>query len=190
MIDALWRLIGTISLFIILLSGLVIIVRERGIVPRSVSYYIGKDFATKIAMGTILVVFGILFYSYLLFWVAPTYQLPEITYVVIALSFLGLLLIALFPITEYMSTFHYQLHRLGGIAVATSMLLCVWLFTLYAHPVDNLIANIASALTIVTSIGYIGALTGLWRNLPKLLFTSELAMIAGTSGLIYALSWA
>ncbi len=173
-----WQLIGIASLSLIVLFGVAILLRNPAKSIDTISLHIAAKPHYFITAALLLTIAGGAFYGFLLFWLLPTYELPQITYFIIIGAFFAQLLVAWFPADlPTKRSLASSLHTLGGVLVGTAMIVCIWIVVLYGRSIPPISYIIAITTAVIGSISYIGVIAGLSKY-KKLMLMSEVTMIA------------
>lgn len=180
-----WQLVGLLSLIITLAGGLTILIRNPTQTSDSISYHIASKPHYFMLMGLVLTVAGFAFYGFLIFWLIPEYQLPQITYWIVIVSFIAQLLVAWIPARP--KTVEGRIHAASGITVGTAMVLCISILVLYGQNVPLVALTLSTIAAITTPLSYIALSVGLLRA-QQLILPSEIIMIGFFSLALIALS--
>lgn len=172
-----WQIIGIASLTLVLLFGLAVLLRNPTKSADTISLHIASKRHYFIIAALLLTFAGGAFYGFLLFWLLPSYQLPNFVYWVIISSFFAQLIVAWIPANSLRERSKVKtLHTFGGILVGTAMIICIWAVVLFGNNIPSISYAVAIITAIVGTVCYITLILGLWRY-KQLLLISEITMI-------------
>lgn len=143
----------------------------------TISFHIASKRHYFIVAALLLTITGGVFYSFLIFWLLPTYMLPMVTYYIIRSAFIGQLLVAWMPASvQSVSSVAHRLHTVGGIWVGTATILCIWIVALYGQGMQPIGYAATLLTTVIGTLSYTMLLLGLWRY-KKLILINEIIII-------------
>ena len=122
------RWIGAAILAAVLIAGIFLISKEPLGKTTSISAHIAAKRSSYIFMAILLTIGGALFYAFIAFWLKPTYHLSSLTYVILAIGFIGQLVMSWIPDSTKKTPrgkLLHDLHFIGGATVAIAMLLAL-----------------------------------------------------------------
>ncbi|MES2630441.1 MAG: hypothetical protein V4611_00595 [Patescibacteria group bacterium] len=150
------RVIGAVILIALLvMSGFIIAKRPIG-KNASLSLHFGTHRDTYFLMALFLTFGGALFYSFIWFWLIPTYNLPAVTYLLLIISYGAQLIMSWVPASATNSRFQ-AIHQLAATIVGISMIIFLILLSFYASNLPDISAlfiQIGTALTIISLVLY------------------------------------
>ncbi|HSW98250.1 MAG TPA: hypothetical protein VLF71_00245 [Candidatus Saccharimonadales bacterium] len=118
------RYLSLYAMGAVLLAGLWVLVSAKQGAAVSISERLSNNRRQFIGMGLALTLLGLVFYSSVLGWLAPTYHLGVGFFVLLAAAYVAQLLVSWAPYVGK-STLHTQLHTRGGEFVALAMFGCL-----------------------------------------------------------------
>ncbi|MGB4758533.1 MAG: hypothetical protein WBP26_00585 [Candidatus Saccharimonadales bacterium] len=116
------RYVSLLALGVVLLAGLWVLIsakHEHGSAA-SISERLSGNRQQFITMALFLTLLGAVFYSSMYWWLAPTYHLPVLFYIILSIAYIAQLVLAWTPYSGK-SERHTQLHTHGGEFVACAM---------------------------------------------------------------------
>lgn len=138
-----------IALLLPVVCGVIIAKRPQGR-GASISLHFGAHKDTYLFMGLFLTFAGALFYSFIWFWIVPTYNLPPMLYPVLTISYIAQLLLSWWPASITNKKSH-TIHMVGGVIVASSMVLLLALLSFHFRHLPEL-SGLYIALGTITTV--------------------------------------
>lgn len=179
-----WQYVGIASLLVVLAGGLFVLIRSSAGSNLSISHHIAANKHSFILMGVLLSLIGTAFYTFLIFWLIPTYALPALTYWIVVISLIAQFVIAWTPTGATAKL--TKIHTAAGITIGTAMLICIWIAALLGSPLGPVTSVLLLPSAVITSVCYALLLLGIWRY-KQLLMPGEVVMIAVFSVALLAL---
>lgn len=185
------RIIGSVSSILTIALGALILLRNPLGDEHSISHHIVTKRHYFLAIGGALTIFGALYYAFIIRWFIPQYGLPSWLLFILAGAFIAQMLVAWIPANNPIlenNRFHGLWHTLGGIVVASAMVICLWSLAVSGDFNYQWQRTFAVSLTVICSALYV-SLLGLLYGSGRFILIVESLFIAIFSIGMLILTW-
>lgn len=184
------RLLGSAANITTLALGAAMLVRNPQGTTRSISHHLTTKRHYFLVMGLALTVFGALYYAFIIWWFMPQYQLPSWLLPILAFAFAAQLLVAWVPANnaKLNEKLLGRLHALGGIMVATAMIICLWSLAVTGTFTHSWKQTLSTCIAVACSVLYGALLYLLYGSRQHLLIVESLFIAIFSAGMLI-LTW-
>ncbi len=152
--------LGIISISLIIAMGYLMVKNDQSAEHSSISSYAGAAKSQALLAFFALIVFSIPLYTWIVLWLIPHYELSSTAYPLVAISFIGHILLLQFPLIPSNGRRHIGnlLHLGAGAFIALSMLgltvMLLWTPTIATIAVTKFILLVSAGYMVVSMLAY------------------------------------